>query len=275
MSAAATPSSPAHAYQAYFGPAIFEPLAERVLVLSPPAPGDRVLDVACGTGILTRRLAAAAGPAGRVVGVDLNPKMIEVAHELTAGHALPIEYRQGDGTALDLPDVAFDAVYCQQGLQFFPDPAAGAREMRRVLDTSGRAVVATWRGIDHHPLYLALADAEEPHLAALGVEITRAELEAPFSLGDPEELEALLVDAGFRDVAVRSVSIEARFADADHFVARMEFAYAAVIPRFAEDPDAFAAYLDAIDRDTRAIVATHRQGDDIVVPMHANLAVAG
>ncbi len=267
-------SSPAHAYQAYFGRAIFEPLTAEVLASSPPGQGDRVLDVACGTGILTRRLAAAAGPAGRVFGIDVNPKMIEVATEVTADHGSPIEYRQGDGTALDLPDASFDAVYCQQGLQFFPDRAAGVREMRRVLDTSGRATVATWRGLDHHPLYLALADAEEPHLVALGVEITRAELEAPFSLGDPHELEALLRDAGFRDVRVRSVSIEARFPDADHFVQRMEFAYAAVIPQFADDADAFSAYLDAIARDTKAIVATHRQGDDIVVPMHAILAVA-
>ncbi|HVL06434.1 MAG TPA: methyltransferase domain-containing protein [Acidimicrobiales bacterium] len=267
------PDTPARAYQEYFGPAIFEPLAVQVLAVAPPRTGDRVLEVACGTGILARRLAGTAGANGRITGVDVNPAMLDVARTLAASGA-PVEYRQGDGTALDLPRATFDAVYCQQGLQFFPDRAAGAREMRRVLRDGGRAVVATWRGLDHHPLYAALADAEEPHLAALGVEVSRAELEAPFSLGDPDELAALLRDAGFTDVVVHDVSIEARFADADHFVERMEFAYAAVIPQFAEDRAAFAAYLQAIAGDTGQIVADHRDGDTVVVPMHANIAVA-
>jgi ubiquinone/menaquinone biosynthesis C-methylase UbiE len=268
-----TPASPAHAYQAYYGPAIFEPLADQVLSTAAPATGERVLDVACGTGILTRHLAAAVGDTGRVVGIDLNPKMIEVAIDVTAEAGI-IEYRPGDGTALDLPDGAFDAVYCQQGLQFFPNRAAGASEMRRVLATGGRAVVACWRGLDRHPLFAALADAEEPHLGALGVKITRAELEAPFSLGEPAELEALLRDAGFSDVSTQPVSIAARFPDADRFVRHMEYAYAAVIPQFAEQPESFDAYLDAIERVTKDIVETHRQGDDIVVPMHATVALA-
>jgi ubiquinone/menaquinone biosynthesis C-methylase UbiE len=269
-----TTPTPAHAYQAYFGPAIFEPLADQVVACATPAPGDRVVDVACGTGILTRRLAAAAGAAGRVVGVDVNPGMIAVARELPAGPGAAVEYRHGDGTALDLPDASFDAVYCQQGLQFFPDRAAGAREMRRLVVAGGRAVVAAWRGLDHHPLYAALADAEEPHLTELGVEVTRAELEAPFSLGDADQLAGLLQDAGFGRVAIRSVSVEARFADADRFVERMEFAYAAVIPQFVEDADAFASYLDTIGRVTQGIVESHRRGDEVVVPMHAHVAIA-
>lgn len=267
------PTSPAEAYQAYYGPAIFEPLSEQVLALAPPTPGDRVLEVASGTGILTRKLAVATGPAGQVVGVDLNPKMVEVAQRLGAAGA-PIEYRQGDGTDLDLPDGGFDAVYCQQGLQFFPDRAAGAREMRRVLDPGGRAVVVTWLGLDHHPLFAALAEAEEPHLAANGVDIDRAELVAPFSLGDGDELAALLNAAGFGDVELHKISIDASFADADRFVERMEFAYAAVIPQFAEDPAAFAAYLEAINEQTKEIVAAYRRGDHVVVPMHANVAIA-
>lgn len=274
MSAEATVNvTPAQAYQAYFGPSIFEPLSERVIAIARPEPGDAVLDVACGTGILTRRLARSAGSAGRVVGIDLNPAMIDVARtQKTAG--APVEYRRGDGTALDEPDATFDAVYCQQGLQFFRDPSAGAREMRRVLRSGGRAVVATWRSLAHHPLFAALVDAEAPHLRAFGVDITRAELEAPFSLGGADDLAALLRGAGFEDVEVPSVSIEARFADADHFVERMEYAYAAVIPEFIENPASFAAYLKAIASDTKDMIAAYREGDTIVVPMHANVAVA-
>ncbi|HVM09101.1 MAG TPA: methyltransferase domain-containing protein [Acidimicrobiales bacterium] len=272
MTSSERPTSPAEAYQAYYGPAIFEPLSEQVLALAAPSPGDRVLEIASGTGILARKLAAATGPAGRVVGIDLNPKMVEVAQRLGGDEA--VEYHQGDGTALDLPDGGFDAVYCQQGLQFFPDRAAGAREMRRVLEPRGRAVVITWHGLDAHPLFAALADAEEPHLAASGVEIDRAELVAPFSLGNADDLVTLLRDAGFTEVEIHQVSIDARFADADRFVERMEFAYAAVIPQFAEDPAAFAAYLRAINEETRDIVASYRAGDEILVPMHAHVAIA-
>lgn len=265
-------TSPAEAYQAYYGPAIFEPLSERVLAIAAPSPGDRILEVASGTGILTRRLASAAGPAGRVLGIDLNPRMVEVARRL--GGTASIEYRQGDGVALDVADGGFDSVYCQQGLQFLPDRAAGAREMRRALDAGGRAIVAVWQGLDAHPLFAALAAAEEPHLAAAGVTVDPDELVAPFSFGDGRALVELLRSAGFGGVELHQVSIDARFADADHFVERMELAYAAVIPNFAGDPAAFAAYLRAIDGATRDIVASHRRGDEVIVPMHAHVAVA-
>lgn len=267
--------TPAHAYQKYYGPAIFEPLTEVLVASAAPERGDTVLDVASGTGIVTRRAASLVGPAGRVVGIDINPGMIAVAESIPVPEgSAEIEWREGNGTALDLEDDEFDFVYCQQGLQFFRDRAAGVREMHRTLDEGGRAVVATWRGIDRHPLFSAMAEAEQPHLAALGVDLSRAELEAPFSLGDPDELRGLLTDAGFSDVDIVQRSIEARFADADRFVERMEFAYAAVIPQFAEDPAKFEAYLEAIARDTREIVAEYRQDDFIVMPMYTNIAIA-
>lgn len=267
--------NPAQVYQSYFGPAIFEPLAERVLALAAPAAGERVIDVACGTGILARRAAAHAGPRGRAVGVDINPAMIETARAIQPDDgSAPIEYREGDGTALDEPSGAYDVAYCQQGLQFFPDRAAGAAELRRVVRDGGRAVVAVWQGIDRHPLYAALADAEEPHLAALGVSLSRDELIAPFSLGDAGELRDLLTRAGFAEIELTTDSIQARFADADRFVERLEYAYAAVVPAFAQDPAAFQAYLERIAADTKDVVEEYRAGEEVVVPMHANIAVA-
>ncbi|HEX2233898.1 MAG TPA: methyltransferase domain-containing protein [Thermoleophilaceae bacterium] len=267
--------NPTQAYQSYFGPAIFEPLTERVLAVAAPAIGERVIDVACGTGILTRRAAVHAAPRGRVVGVDINPAMIETARSIRPEEgSAPIEYREGDGTALDEPSGAYDVAYCQQGLQFFPDRAAGARELRRVVRDGGRAVVAVWQGIDRHPLYAALADAEEPHLAALGVSLSREELIAPFSLGGTDQLRDLLTRVGFADVELATDSIQARFADADRFVERLEYAYAAVVPAFAQDPAAFQAYLERIAADTKDVVDEYRTGDEVVVPMHANIAVA-
>lgn len=268
------PRTPAHAYQEYFGPAIFEPLCERVIELAAPVDGEHVIDVACGTGIVTRAAAAAVGSEGRVLGVDINPVMIEIARSQPTPSGAPIEWREGDGTDLDCEAATFTLLTCQQGLQFFPDRAAGAREMRRVLAPGGRAVIALWRGLAHQPLFAALADAEEPHLAALGTAVTREELTAPFSFGAADALRDLLCDAGFSRVDVTRWTVPARFADADHFVERMEYAYGAVIPQFVEDPAAFATYLEAIGRDTASIVASHREGDEIVVPMPANIAVA-
>jgi len=274
MTTTRTPN-PARTYQSYFGPAIFEPLTERVLAVAPPAAGEHAIDVACGTGILTRRVAAHAGPGGRVVGVDINPAMIETARTIEPDDgSAPIEYRDGDGAALDEPSAAYDVAYCQQGLQFFPDRSAGAAELRRVVRDAGRAVVAVWQGIDRHPLYAALADAEEPHLAALGVSLSRTELIAPFSLGDAGELRDLLTEAGFADIQLTTASITARFGDADRFVERLEYAYAAVVPAFAQYPAAFQAYLERIAADTREVVDEHRAGDEVVVPMHANIALA-
>jgi SAM-dependent methyltransferase len=185
-----------------------------------------------------------------------------------------VSWRTGDAAALELPDAAVDLVVCQQGLQFVPDRAAATRELRRVLRPGGRAVVATWRGLDVHPLFAALAAAELRALEEVGIPADRADLEAPFTLGDAGVLRRSLLDAGFTDVSVVQRSIEARFVAPDGFVARMERAYAAVVPRFVEDPDLFAAYLDRIDRETRDIVAAHRHGDLVVVPAHANVAVA-
>jgi SAM-dependent methyltransferase len=266
--------SPADAYQEYFGPAIFEPLAEQVVGCAAPRAGDRVLDVACGTGIVTRRAAAHAGPDGQVTGMDLNPVMLDTARSIGNAGGAPIEYRRGDAAALGLPDGSFDIAYCQQGIQFVPDRGAAARELHRVLRDGGSAVVAVWRGLDHHPLYEALADAEAPHLAAAGLEIDRDDLVRPFSFGDPGALEDLLLDAGFASVETTPVSIEARFPDADRFVERMEHAYAAVVPAFVADPDAFADYLGSISGATEAAVREYRSGDHIVFPMHATVAVA-
>jgi ubiquinone/menaquinone biosynthesis C-methylase UbiE len=276
--AGATPGqedvTPPRAYEEYFGPAIFQPLARLTLRHAAPRTGERVLDLACGTGIVARRVAAAVGSSGHVLGIDINPGMLEEARHRAQAAGVSVEWQQGDAVTAAVPEGAFDLVVCQQGLQFFGERLAGARLMHRSLRTGGRAVVVTWRGLDHHPLFRALADAETPHLASLGAGVSRVDVEAPFSLGDPGELRRLLERAGFRGVTLADETIEARFADPDHFVHRMERAYAAVVPRLASDPRAFADYLDRIVRETREVVTSHRRGDHIVAPMHAIVAVA-
>jgi ubiquinone/menaquinone biosynthesis C-methylase UbiE len=269
-----TTPTPAQVYEEYYRPAIFEPLSDVLLDHARPRTGERVLDVACGTGIVTRRVPPLVGTGGRVVGVDINPGMIDVARSLTPPDGTPVEWRHGDAVALDLEDGAFDLVLCQQGLQFFANRAAALREMRRVLADEGRVAIAAWHGIEDHPLFAALGEAELAHLGDLGVAVTAADLFAPFSLGEADELRHLLTDAGFSDVEISSASIEARFATPERFIERMEFAFAAVIPRFAQDPAAFTAFVDQVSRETQAIVERYRQGDFVLTPMHTNIAVA-
>ena len=266
--------SPARSYEEYFVPAIFDPLTSHVLQAAPPRPGERVLDLACGTGIVARRVAPLVGPTGTLVGVDANPDMIEVARESSATGGPLIEFRHGDAQALDLPDGAFDRVICQQGLQFLADPEVALRELRRVLDTGGIAVLAVWQGLERHPLYAALARAEAPHLTAFGLPVTMDDLTAPFSLGDAAQLCALLAEAGFREVDDTEASITARFPSPDEFVKRLEYAYAAVVPAFVEAPELFTRYLEAITAETADLVEAHRDGDHVVVPMHTNIVTA-
>src|SRR5438552_1035927 len=136
--------SPAEIFESYFVPAIFAPWARVLLEYAAPRPGDRVLDLACATGIVARQVAPVVGPSGRVVALDINPGMLAVGASLPAPEGAAIEWRQGDAVALDLPTGAFDLVLCQQGLQFFSDRAAAVREMKRVLADGGRVVLSLW-----------------------------------------------------------------------------------------------------------------------------------
>jgi ubiquinone/menaquinone biosynthesis C-methylase UbiE len=125
---------------------ILGPWAPSLVDAARLAAGERVLDLACGTGVVARIAAQRAGPAGRVTGVDLNAGMISVARSLPAPQGARVEWLEGSALAIPLPDASVDAVLCQQGLQFFPDKALALREMRRVLDRGGRLALSVWSG---------------------------------------------------------------------------------------------------------------------------------
>jgi len=106
---------------------------QALVQLAMPQEGDRVLDVACGTGPVARYIAPFVGSTGRVVGLDLNSGMLDTARAMPVPAGVSIEWREGNATALPFPNAGFDVVCCQQGLQFFPDRPAALREMHRVL----------------------------------------------------------------------------------------------------------------------------------------------
>lgn len=262
--------TPAEMYERYFGPAIFIPWTGVLLEHAAPQPGERVLDLACGTGIVARHVAPVVGAEGEVVGLDVSPDMLAVAgaHPAPAGAA--IEWREGDATAPALPDGAFDLVLCQQGLQFFADRTAAAREMRRVLGDGGRVVLNVWQPLDRHPVYEAVLEAEARHL-----DVSVAEVSTPFTFGGAGELRALLDGAGFRRIEVRPKTLDVRFPAPERFVELTVLAGAAVVPEFAqEDPAERAALVDAVTRESAPIIERYRDGDTVSFPMTAHIAVA-
>ena len=183
-------------YEDRLVPAIFTTWAGRTADAARIAPGQRVLDVACGTGILARAAAARAGPGGSVTGLDINPGMLAVARRI----APTIDWREGAADALPFDDGAFDAVVSQFGLMFFPDREAALREMLRVLAPSGHLAVAVFDGLDTTPAYAALVDV----LArVVGPEAADA-LSSPFVLGDTDELASLFAATGMPAAAVSS-----------------------------------------------------------------------
>ena len=189
--------TPAENYQRYFVPSIGRPVADDLIGIAGLEPGQRVLDVACGTGVVTRLAAERVGTAGAVAGLDANPGMLAVARS----HAPPgaaIDWHEASAEAMPLPDEAFDVVLCQMGLQFIPDKLAALQEMRRVLDAGGRAFV-TVPG-PRPPVFAIMTDALARHLGPQAASFT----DLVFSMHDADELAGLMRSAGFRDVDVQA-----------------------------------------------------------------------
>jgi ubiquinone/menaquinone biosynthesis C-methylase UbiE len=193
----------ARAYEALFVPALFRQFAVKVADAAGISDGERVLDVACGTGVLAREILRCVGPSGLVSGIDAAPGMIEVAREI----APAVDFREGKAESLPFSDGSFDAVVSQFGLMFFSDPAQAIREMLRVLTSRGRFAVAVWDSLNKIPAYAA---ADELLRRILGQQVAEA-LRAPFTLGDKDVLRKIFVEAGANDVEVTTHSGTALF----------------------------------------------------------------
>ncbi|MGE3277657.1 MAG: methyltransferase domain-containing protein [Vicinamibacterales bacterium] len=177
-------------YEAYFVPAIGGPFADALVAAAALSPGDRVLDAACGTGVVARRAAAQVGPTGEVTGVDMHPGMLEVARA-AAGDVHPApRWLESSLEAMPLADGAFDRVLCQFGLQFVEDRPAAVAEMHRVLAPGGRALISVpqpTRFFDR--MRDAIARHVDPAIAGF--------MQVVFSWSDPDEMRGALSGAGF------------------------------------------------------------------------------
>jgi ubiquinone/menaquinone biosynthesis C-methylase UbiE len=200
----------AEIYEEFFIPALFQEWAGRVADVAHIQTGQRVLDVACGTGILARTVSNRVGINGSVVGLDINEGMLAVA----AKKAPAVEWRQGKAEALPFENNSFDAVVSQFGLMFFEDRQAAIREMFRVLKSGGHLAVAVWDSLDNTPGYAAVVKL----LQRLFGEQTANAIRAPFILGDVEELRSLFRDAGIPDVQITTIAGTARFPSIEAWV---------------------------------------------------------
>lgn len=187
-------------YERWLAGPLFRPWAEMTLDEIRLSQGDRVLDIACGTGVVARTARERLGAAANIVGVDISGDMLAVARAV----APDIDWREGNAAALPLRDgEAFDVVLCQQGLQFFPDRQAAVSEMRRALTKGGRLAITVWRSDEEIPFFRELRRVAERRLGPVA--------DQRYAFGDAAPIEALLRDAGFDEVRVRTVSRTIRF----------------------------------------------------------------
>lgn len=260
----------AETYEQFFVPGIFRYWTPQLLRRAAPQIGERVLDVACGTGVVARSIVPVVGKQGRVVGLDINPAMLEVACRQYSDYCDDIEWHEGQAENIPFPDNTFDLVTCQQGLQFFKDRSKAAVEFRRVLNPNGRAVIEVWQSMERHPFYQEMFNT-------IGTEfnIPVSDVSSPYSFGDPEELFNLLERAGFREVRVENVHQDARFSEVDWFVELTIRAAAAVVPAFALlDGDEQAKRLGKVTQRISGLINDNTINGNLIIPMYANIATA-
>jgi SAM-dependent methyltransferase len=252
---------------------LFERLVHRYILAPWVAPlldvvglglGDRVLDVACGTGAVARVAAQRVGQSGRVIGLDLNAGMLAVARSLPVPPGAAISWVERDALDTGLPDRSVDVILCQQGLQFFPDKTAALCEMHRVLAPRGRLAVSVWRSTGVYNA--AVGTALRQHIGAdVGSRFC-----ASRNVPSDEEMRRFARAAGFKDVTLHVQTMTVRLPPPQDFVLSY-LAATPVAPDVRAMPDAARAALGA---DVARQLSAYVEGDGVAFPEEVNVITA-
>jgi ubiquinone/menaquinone biosynthesis C-methylase UbiE len=254
-------------YERYLVPSIFAPWALDLVEIAALRPGDRVLDIACGTGIVARTAARRLSDGASVVGLDLSAAMLEVARSAAKAEGVIAEWREGSAVTLPLADATFDVAFCQQGLQFFPDRPTALRDIHRILAPSGRLVLSVWREIERSPGFAVLADALTHHI---GPEAGALMTSGPFVLSNSEALRTLIAEASFSDITIRPALKTLRFPSPDEFALRYASGSALASLVAGADDDARTAFLIEVKEKLQPYV----DDQELAFPIESNVAVA-
>jgi ubiquinone/menaquinone biosynthesis C-methylase UbiE len=254
----------AELYERYAVRYVLGPWAPGLVALAALQPGERVLDLACGTGVVARLAAPGVGPTGQVTGLDLNAGMLAVARSLPPPTGASIAWVEGSAVAMDLQDASFEVILCQQGFQFFPDKPAALREMRRVLVPGGRVLLSVWKTAG--PYNLAVGEALERHVGAE----TATRYCASRVVPDAEELHRLLVEAGFREVHIRPSVMTIRLPPLETFV----LCHLSAMPVAGAVAALSEEGRGALARQVSRALQSYADGDGVAVPDETNIATA-
>jgi ubiquinone/menaquinone biosynthesis C-methylase UbiE len=254
------PIEAAEAYEQAFVPAFFAQWASLLCDAAAVSGGQRVLDVACGTGIVARTAADRVGPTGAVVGVDLNEAMLTVARRVRSD----IDYRQADASALPFEDGAFDTVVSQMALMFFPERLRSVQEMARVARHDGTVALLVPGALEHQAAFAPFVDLAVGHAG----QEARTLLTSYFECGDLDELAGLAESAGLQIVTARTELGTYRAPSIDAFVTT-EVESTPLVQRMS------AEVYERIRAGAHEVLAPYTRSDGAVeAPFESNLIVA-
>jgi ubiquinone/menaquinone biosynthesis C-methylase UbiE len=203
----------AEAYEKFLVPTLNEAPAREAVEIAAPRPGEKVLDVACGTGIVARLAAPRIAPSGAIAGLDFDPAMVAVAQKIVPNPpGVSVTWHCAGAQEMPFENATFDMAFCMQGLQYFPDCVAVLTEIRRVMKQGGRFVAVVWRSLEECRGQYAIAQALERR------KVDAASVRKAYSWGNPDRVRKYLGEAGYQKVDLRSGSMKARYPSVRQFV---------------------------------------------------------
>lgn len=260
----------AELYQRHLVPAVTAGWAADLVERAGLRRGERVLDVACGTGVVARAAAGRVGRTGHVAGVDINAGMLAVARSLPPDPGANIGWFEASALGLPFCAGSYDVVLCQLGLQFIPDRPAALAGMHRVLATGGRLGLTVYGPIEHNPAAFALAGALDRHLGPGASSIKRAE----HALADPALLRTLAVGAGFSRVQIVTETRIIRFASAADYVHIQLTATPLASLRRQQVEGSIRHLAQTLIADVAAALRPHQADGGLAFPQEAHVLLA-